>query len=294
MTDKFEELQRYIKNKTDEENNREIADFEGYSPIEMRLILHDTFGKESPIQLNELSEADYKSIPILNQIKFLTNLIMEHGELKLTKTDCLRPEIIKEIYRQGFIKDDAIEAGITKLSREGDVLSIIITKYLLYFSGITKKRHNKLSITKKGEKLLSDNYKLLKKIFSIYCLKLDISCFDLYMNNGIGQLGVGFTLILLSKYGKNKHPDKFYSDKYFKAFPFLLEKDYEAKEKVTANAYSLRTFDRFLDFFGLIEIEKQKKWGSVKYISKTQLFDKLIKCMPHRRRKPHDYFLCVN
>ena len=44
-------------------------------------------------------------------------------------------------------------------------------------------------------------------------------------------------------------------------------------------AYSDRTFDHFLKFFGLVEVE-QERWDSEKFITKTGLFDKLIKIKP--------------
>ncbi len=58
-----------------EQNNRSIQEFEGYSPFEMHHILHFTFAKDSPFQLQKLSDTDYKKIPILNQVK---DLIRQH------------------------------------------------------------------------------------------------------------------------------------------------------------------------------------------------------------------------
>ena len=48
---------------------------------EMQCIIYDTFGDDSPIQLLKLTNADYRKIPILNQLKYLADLIREQGEL---------------------------------------------------------------------------------------------------------------------------------------------------------------------------------------------------------------------
>lgn len=67
-----------------------------------------------------------------------------------------------------------------------------------------------------------------------------------------------------------------------KAFPHLIDNmstsTYDTPEESALRCYSLRSFDRFLDYFGLIEIESEKKWDTDKYILRTELFDKLIKC----------------
>ncbi len=116
----LEELQKHLDKIMNEENNRGLPNFEGYSPIEMEYILYDTFGENSPIQLLKLSESDYNNIPILNQIKYLLQLIDEKGELKLTTKGFLPTKVVSDIYDQGFIKDEMIESGISKLYKETD------------------------------------------------------------------------------------------------------------------------------------------------------------------------------
>ena len=67
----LEELQKHIDKVVNEQNNRLIPEFEGYSPIEMNQLLYFSFGAKSPISLQKLSDSDYRKIPILNQIKYL-------------------------------------------------------------------------------------------------------------------------------------------------------------------------------------------------------------------------------
>ena len=275
----------YIDKIMNDQNKQEIPEFEGYSPDEMQFILYETFENNSPIQLNKLTESDYKKIPILNQIKYLAELIHKHGELTLTAKGYLPPKIVTDVYEQGFMKDHFIESGISKLKKELDSDTIILPNVLLNIGGIIKKRNNKLSLTKNGEKILTDNHKLLRHIFSVFGSKFNWGYFDRYSNDIIGQFGFGFTLILLSKYGGTKQLDTFYADKYFKAFPMLIDHSnkptYGTSESNASYCYSFRTFDRFLDYFGLIKIEKAKKWDTDKFISKTELFDKLIFRIPH-------------
>ncbi|MBI9039483.1 MAG: hypothetical protein JEY97_15235 [Bacteroidales bacterium] len=281
----IKDIQKHIDKIMNEQNNRAIPKFEGYSPFEMHKLLHFTFGPDSPIQFLRLSDTDYQKIPILNQIKYLADLISKNGEIKLTKKGFLPTKIVADLYDQGFIKDKHIESGITKLYKETDSITINLTRILPELSRLTKKRKGKLSLTKSGEKTLFDDDKLLKTIFETFTTKFNWAYYDGYGENHIGQLGYGFSLILLSKYGQEKRLYSFYAEKYFKAFPQLLESiepSYGTVESYSARCYSIRTFERFLDFFGLIKIDEiGNGFDSIKHITKTDLFDKFIKRMPH-------------
>ena len=280
----FEDIQRHVDRIIREQNERSLSEFEGYSPEEMNRILYDTFGESSPIQLKEMSSAEYDKIPLLNQIKYLADIIEDARGLKLTKKGYLPIAVVAELYDQGFMKDEHIEAGITKLYKETDSITVNLPKILLEISPIAKKRNGILSLTKKGVNIRNNNAELLKTIFEICATKFNWAYYDGYGENQIGQLGYGFTLILLSKYGDEQRSDSFYADKYFKAFPQLLygiEPSYGTLESYSAGCYSIRTFDRFLQYFGLVQMEG-KRMGLIKNkrIKKTELFDQLIHIKP--------------
>ncbi len=281
----MDELERYIQKLTNERNRRITPEFEGYSPEDMHNIIYYTFGEGSPLALLEMSESDYNKVPILNQVKYLLQVINKSSELPLTKMGFLKVKTVKDIYSKGFIVDEDVEIGLTKIYKEESVASITLTRIIVVMSGLVKKRYNKLSLTKKGESLLNNNAGLLSLIFETFGRKFNWAYFDGYDSGIAGQMGYGFTLILLSKYGGRKRLDKFYSDKYYNAFPKLLD-DFDNSFGIrlgdsSLSCYSFRTFDRFLNYFGLIEICTKEKYFSPKYIIKTKLFDKMIMAVPH-------------
>lgn len=280
-----EDLNQYFDHFFKKLNTSGIADFEDYSPAEMQSIFYSPFESGSPIRFNVLSETDYQAIPMLNQIKYLARIIEQQGEIKLTAKGFLPTKVVAELYRQGFLKDRAIELGISKLYKETDSSTISLPRILLELSGLVKKRNNKLSLTKKGQQVIQDDTKLLPLIFKIFAKKFNWAYYDGYDDNGVGQIGVGFTLILLSNYGKERKIDRFYADKYFRAFPHLVgygaKRSVEDLDRSLCRAYSLRTFDRFLKYFELITIEEEKKgWDEDKFIQVTALFDKLFDVRP--------------
>lgn len=93
----------------------------------------------------------------------------------------------------------------------------------------------------------------------------------------LGGLGIGYTLFLLSKYGEIGRTHHFYAEKYFKAFPFLLEdchSPYRNPAEVGASCYSSRVFERFLLKMGLIDYASRwEKYTEIIQTKKTPLFD---------------------
>jgi hypothetical protein len=267
-----------------EQNNRRLADFEGHSPAEMNVILYATLEAESPIKLQKLNEPDYQLIPLLNQIRYLINLIQDKGEIKLTAKGFLPTKIVADLYEQGFVKDEFIERGMYKLYKETDSDAIHLTRILLEISGLVKKRNGKLSLTKASQKTIVDNDAMLRLLITTFASKFNWAYFDAFGEDRIGQLGWGFSLILLAKYGHEKQLNSFYAQKYFKAFPVLLD-DFEPTpdsiDRYSVRCYSIRTFDRFLEYFGLVHIEEVGKgFDRITYISRTELFDRLITYVP--------------
>jgi hypothetical protein len=276
-----EDFERAMNKLMQEQNARGIPEFEGYSPNEMHFLLHDPFGKESPVRLQTMKPQEYASVPMLNQIRYLAGQIRDQGEVKLTSLGFLPVKMVKELYSQGFLKDDDVEAGITTLSKESDSLTINLPRILLELSGLAKIHNNKMSLTKSGEAMLTDDAGLLKLIFHTMCQKFQWAFYDGYEDERIGQLGFAFTLILLSKYGAGKRNVAFYAKKYAKAFPFLMDGlediPYDSPEEYLTDCYSIRTFDRFLKLFGLVTVETGKSWDAETFITKTELFDAMIR-----------------
>ena len=284
MEDETNEFQEYLDKMIFEQNNMGVSDLEGYSPYEMQQIIYATFGESSPIKLIEMENSDYELIPIFNQIKYLLVYIDSVGELKLTQKGFLPTKLVEDIFSKKFVNEVIFASSTSKVYREADFMTINLTRILLEISGLAKKRYNKLSLTKVGKKSLLNNQQLFRIIFEAFTFKFNWAYYDGYQDERIAKTGFGFSLILLSKYGKKERLNSFYSQKYFQAFPIFEEDleydDYRLDEKDLHRCYSVRTFDRFLIFFGLIKIRKGKDWLSDDYITKTELFDKLIKCIP--------------
>ena len=274
-------IPKEIIKEIEERNSTSLPQFDGLSPIEMQNLLYRIFEDGCPVELNKLSPSEYLEVPILNEAKYILKIIEDSEELKLTPRGNLPTKIVADIYNQGFIKEDHIEAGIVKLRTERDSLSITVTRLILEIAGIIKKRNNKLSLTKKGSKIFNDDHKLLKAIFITFGTKFNWGYFDGYGDNIVGQQGFGFTIHLLSRYGDKLELCSLYSDKYFTAFPDLLNllepSLYRPIEEIALDCYTTRTFERFLNYFGVVDLQSRRRLDDNSKVVKTELFDRLFK-----------------
>lgn len=266
MDDIRKELERRIK----AHNEGTIDDFDGLSPDEMRALHYEFPNSPSPLKLNTLSEKELEQCPILMQVRFVIDKMKGGNSIQLTKTGALNTKLVKEIYGLGYLKSLLIEEGMQKLSKESDASSVEITRILLEISSLAKKRHNKLSLTKKGEKLAEDGNAILKELISVMFQKFNWAYFDGFGSENIGRINPAYSIYLLKKYGDVKRNTDFYADKYFKAFPTLF-----TDGNYPYQSYAVRTFDRYFRYFGFVQIE-ERKLSKPLNIRKTSFLDTLI------------------
>ena len=96
------------------------------------------------------------------------------------------------------------------------------------------------------------------------------------------QSVLGYTFYLLLRYGNELRELEFYANKNIEAFPNLLEyfyKSWSTPEIQYQSCYQCRIFDRFLDYYGLVEMEKESikgEWREKVRLKATPLFRELF------------------
>lgn len=259
------DLSSYIQEHFDNMNNLPREDFLGLSPNAMHYIVYDPYHDESPIKFKEnISNEALDRIPLFRLFEELLLIIQGEKEIKLTKTGALPVKVVFELYEKKILTDDFIEEGISKLSREEDSMAIQNTRMLTELSKVVRKLKGKWLLTKATEKLLETNNRneLFKKFFQTYTDKFLWAYNDAYDDEQVGQFAWAFTLIALKKHGKQEQSAKFYAGKYAKAFPALIDNippgQYSSQKDSFYRCYQIRCLNRFLGWFGFIEIVKQK------------------------------------
>lgn len=268
--DNLEDINKELQRRMMAHNQRGIDDFDGLSPEQMHALQTDFSKEKSPLVMNKLSDADLALCPLLGQVQFVIDKMKGGKHIQLTKTGSLPTKLVKEIYELGYLKNYRVARGTSKLYKESDSEEISITRILLELSSLTKKVKGTLSLTKKGEKHAEDGNLILEEILMILFYKFNWAYFDRYDSEDIGRLNSAYSLFLLKKYGNLERSSDFYAEKYFRAFPQLLE-----NKKYSFHCYSLRTFELYFNFMGFVQVERKGILGPP-YLKKTIFLDRLI------------------
>jgi hypothetical protein len=251
-----------------------------YPKAYLEQLVNTYFEKDDVLSLKKINNSIANSIPIYKQVHYLLQLIHLSKGIRLTSDKTLPLSIADELYQQHFLKDGHQNTVIENIRKESDSLSLVLTHILVRKTGFTKNSQGKLLITKSGEKALDNAHFLLKNLLYCFIRETSWSYFDKYPNSVTGQEGAAITLFLLHRFGHERRPVRFYASRYFEFFPSAAS---GFKPNVHASAfdsacdcYSLRTFDRFLNFFGLVEIEHKDLFNEVTMVIKTELMGQLF------------------
>lgn len=268
-------------------NRYSNVDFEGFSPNDMYGLLYSTFDeKKSPLRLaKEIDEELISNVVFNNHIIEYLLKLKEEEPLKLTQKGNLPRKFCRE-FLQATLTDDSSKAFMEQypVMKEEDSYYMRIINILTEFAGYTKKVRGKKSLTKKCHDFLAfkSSYPIYREILLVFIRKFNWGYLDYCPESPIIQQSFGFSLFLAQKYGDKQKNVKFYSDKFLRAFPEIIEEfsdiPYLTKKGLYEKCYYIRVFDRFLERFGLVEIEKSGKFPSEEqFIMKKDLLDSLIK-----------------
>jgi hypothetical protein len=260
------ELNRQLEAQRQLQNNSPIDDFDGLSASEFHNLFYNPYSKNSIVYIqDDISKETLRQVPLFNIALDLINIINRDNFIKLTPKGFLPKKVLLELYEPRHITDFFVENGFSKVHRETDFIFFTNVKILLELSEITETVNDKIILTKKGKDFLNSEKELMFFETFLYAFtEMFIWNFnDGYPENEVGQRAWAYSIYLLSKYGNEYKPYSFYAKKYLDALPFDLdqfENIYaESAEKNYFNCYEVRTFSRFMLWFGLAENEISDK-----------------------------------
>ena len=246
-------------------NSAPLAAFSGVSPTQMSELLTDPLAAASPLQLRStLSDEVLDQIPFLRLTEELLRLVQRDGTIKLTALGALPGKYLHELYGFGFLREEMIEAGYTKLHRETDAPGLSTVHHNAEMAGLLRKVHGKITLTKNAERLRQPAHRnaLLRCVLGSFTRKFNWAYHDGYDAPTVGQTGWAFSVLLLLRFGAEARPLQFYADKYQQAFPFLLADlpgtAWHSPAEQLLSCYGHRTFSHFGKWFGLTTIEEYR------------------------------------
>lgn len=285
----IEELNKLIAEFQNKINKVPEDDFDGLNPAQMHVLLYDPLSSTSLLQLNLSSNTYVHEVPLYRLTQLLIEEIRNAGKLKLTDKGNLPVRVCELLFNEQLIKWEYMEY-VSRI-REEEIPYLWPMKQYLLDQRIIKRQGNALSLTQQGEKFMKqDEAERFKHLLFFFSRRFHWGNFyDIPDNGKCGQLGWAYSLLLLQKYGSTPRESEFYSQKLMNAFEKDLKAGSETKgqqERVRQyhQAYVVRFFESFGNWFGLVNIERKKNlqlsFLNQVIVTKSSLFDRVFKATP--------------
>lgn len=258
----IEAVNKEISRQVEIYNNSPQKDFAGLSPNQIHFLIHQPLDGRSPVRLNpDISDEILDNILFFRLAEEFLEIIKRNGTIKLTKTGALPRRVLQELCDSGVPTDWHPIRENGSLMREDESAFMRSLHKNAYLAGTARKSHGKLFLTRNGEKFLASGQRnrLFRLVFETFTKKFNWAYNDWFADAQSCQTSYGFTLYLLLKFGATKRPFSFYSECFLNAFPFCIkefsDKPYLTAEQALQTCYKTRMFARFLEWFGLVDIE---------------------------------------
>jgi len=178
--------------------------------------MNDTLSNNSILKFRQDIAEHVDKVPLFILSELLLNAIQESGSVELTETDDLSASIWEMLYTQYLVcipYENVFDV-------HEDIRSCLsyLKEYVLK-SGMAKKRHNIITLTKKGEKAMkgpkTDRF---LSLFNYMRKGFHWSNFyDRDEKGRFGRFGWAYSVVLLSIYGGVARDSRFYSNKVIHA-----------------------------------------------------------------------------
>jgi hypothetical protein len=244
-------------------NTTPLADFCGLSPAQMHQLLYHPLEPGSVVRLRtEVPNEVLDQTPFLRLTEAFLRLLHREGGIRLTPLGALPLKYLRELYALGFILEPGVETGIHKLHREIDSLALTTLHQTTRLAGLARLARGQLLLTKKGSQLLAASQRpvLWQLVLHTFTARFPWASHDGYASHDAGQVGWAYSVYLLARFGAEVHPVSFYAGHYQRAFPIALvdfaEATYASPAEQLADCYEVRTFERGLNWFGLVAVSQ--------------------------------------
>ncbi|MFD2788038.1 hypothetical protein [Hymenobacter rubripertinctus] len=245
-------------------NDTPQPDFCGLSPAQMHQLLYQPLEPSCVVRLRTNVPNDVlDQVPFLRLTEAFLRLLQRETPLRLTPLGALPRKYLRELYAHGFILEEGLETGLFTLSREIDSLAITTLHQTTRLAGLARLVRGQLLLTKKGGQLLDPAQRpaLWALVLDTFTNRFLWASNDGYLSSMVGQTGWAYSVYLLARFGQQIHPVSFYAAHYQRAFPFVLaeftDPAYRTPLEQLSHCYGVRTFERGLNWFGLVRHEPQ-------------------------------------
>lgn len=257
----LDEVNAFMRQHMQQRNEAALDDFHGLSSEQMHRFLHFPF--ESPALVSYSSPDFTPEAPILSLFKILADGIGPDG-LKATATGNLPRNFCRQCARTHFGEEEYQRwSRYGELRSEPEFRELHVTRLVAELAGLIRKYKGKFILSKECRKVLAEQGQagIYRLLFQAFASKYNWAYGDHFGEVPLVQQSFLFSLYLLSKHGGEWHSNIFYEDCFLRAFPQIVSHvqplgSYYSQEKVVRLSYGARCLEKFCQFFGLIQVER--------------------------------------
>jgi hypothetical protein len=257
--------------------------YSGLSAVQFSNLVKKFDSENSVVRIAPyFSEDVLDTIPLFVLLEEYLKIAERDKGLGLTGLGYVKRKPLVELYEKKYIPVPEIEKGLWTLRGESEWPAAGMLHDITLFEGWLRKYRGKLVITKKGKDLLRGSRSGFFRVFLKWFLVNSWPKTDLYPENRAIEGLVPYTFYLLHKFGGEPRISGFYADRFLEAYPSAIREvdvsEFSTPEERFSTIYSLRTFERFLGWLGLVSIKNrsEKLLDSEQLIRTTPLFNKVF------------------
>lgn len=185
------------------------------------------------------------------------------GPLRATAAGYLPSALCATVQARAFARRglQRPEELVSRRASEARIPDLHMARSVAQYAGLIRRRAGAFHLTRAGRALFERGgmAAVLPALLRAHATRLEWSSLDDGPRLGILQASVGFSLLLLARYGRAERPAAFYVERWLRAFPRAIEafaewgdgSDEAAQEGFT-RCYEGRVFERFMIPYGLV------------------------------------------
>ncbi len=235
-------------------------DFQGLSPNQMHQLIYKPFESPELVHFRDCLATEPEA-PVLGLFQYLVAGLGEKG-LKATAKGNLPREFCRQTARDAARLGRAVRwLEPERLRSETDYMDLHVTRLVAELAGLIRKYKGRFVLTRKVRRMLEKTglREIHPLLLKTYATGFNWAYRDRAEELPIVQHAFAYTLYLLDRHGRQRHPHQLYEEAFLKAFPAALTEvpdlDVYPAERAVRNCYRWRTLQNFLEFFGLIEMQ---------------------------------------
>lgn len=263
-------------------NDRPLADFAGLSPNQVHQLLQDFLGHGSVVQLAGM-ESCREDIPLVWYVGDLLDRLRE-ADIKLTPKGNLPTQLVQSWFDAGRLPAAIANPGNAPRMREDASPPAQVAKHLSLILGYAKKRHNVLSLTAKGRKIVEQPAEIfLRELLLGQLRRFNLGWADGFHPSSALQHVFGFLAYLLLRYGERERTAQFYADQIRRAFP-VLEEHFPGRK--LHDALYIRLLEHFLAHYGMVRLRPTRDSTYGWYVEATDCFRSVFRLRTQEAATP--------